>query len=46
MSFEIYMDLYIYMYIDSGLEFEKKKMRVNNEICDEKVMESCLLYCN
>lgn len=35
------MDLYIYMYIDSGLELEKKT-RVNNEIRDEKAMESPL----
>lgn len=35
------MDLYIYMYIDSGLELEKKT-RVNNETRDEKAMESPL----
>lgn len=44
-SLETYMDLYIYMYIDSGLELEKKP-RVNNETRDEKAMESCPLHCN
>lgn len=40
-SLETYMDLYIYMYIDSGLELE-----VNNETRDEKAMESCPVHCN
>lgn len=45
-SWDLHGFIYIiYVYIDSGLELEKKP-RVNNETRDEKAMESCPLHCN